>query len=152
MLGRCWQGLEQLQPFCEVMDRFTVSRALECPLAGLSPIRNGIFSHARLGVMVGQPFGVKRRRLGKPLGQLLLLVVMGCLGFISYVSLAGKDLPRAVIPALTMFSLISCLYVIAKERSLKKLQAKLVRELLASEGHVEHVEPVSQSKYWHVGF
>ena len=41
-LGSVWQGLEQLQPFGEVTDRFHIGRALDGSLPGLLPVGNGL--------------------------------------------------------------------------------------------------------------
>src|SRR5262249_45498572 len=57
---------------------FLIRRALESPLAGLLPIRNGLRGAPCLGVVMRQQFRLLLTRLGKPLRQHLrnLLVVL----------------------------------------------------------------------------
>ncbi len=63
--------------------------------------------------------------------ELLLLViflVMIFLGAIAYISFRQQQ--GFLVPALTIISLLACLYVIDKERRLKKLQHQLIKELI----------------------
>ncbi len=63
--------------------------------------------------------------------ELLLLViflVMIFLGAIAYISFRQQQ--GFLVPALTIISLLACLYVIEKERRLKKLQHQLIKELI----------------------
>jgi transcriptional regulator with GAF, ATPase, and Fis domain len=67
--------------------------------------------------------------------QLLLLLVILSLGAVTYISIQKGD--YVVIPSLTLFSLIACLFVIAKERLLKRLHAELVEEIVRKEREVK---------------
>src|SRR5262245_56617139 len=65
-LGSIRQGLEQLQPFGKVADRFLMSRALGGSLSRLLPIGNGLRAETRLSVMMGQQFRLSLFGLKKP--------------------------------------------------------------------------------------
>lgn len=67
--------------------------------------------------------------------QVLLLLVMISLGVVTYISYQKGD--HLIIPSLTIFSLIACLFVIAKERLLKKLHADLIEEIIRKEREVK---------------
>lgn len=60
--------------------------------------------------------------------QFVLLLVMVSLGFIAYLSFTRHE--GWLIPALTIVSLLGCLYAIGKERRLRVLQGRLVGELV----------------------
>src|SRR5215510_1434863 len=59
VLRRRWEALKQLQPFCEVTDRFMVGRALDSTLARALPIGDGLHASTRLRVVIGQQFGLR---------------------------------------------------------------------------------------------
>lgn len=71
------------------------------------------------------------KRVESQRSELLLFVialVMIFLGAIAYISFRqGEGL---LVPALTIVSLLACLYIIDKERRLRNLQRKLIRELI----------------------
>jgi transcriptional regulator with GAF, ATPase, and Fis domain len=71
------------------------------------------------------------KRVESQRSELLLFVialVMIFLGAIAYISFRqGEGL---LVPALTIVSLLACLYIIDKERRLRKLQRRLIQELL----------------------
>ncbi len=61
--------------------------------------------------------------------ELLLLVIwllMIFLGAIAYISFRQDQ--GFLVPALTIISLLACLYIIGKERRLKKLQHQLIKK------------------------
>ena len=59
---------------------------------------------------------------------LVILLLMIFLGAIAYISFRQQQ--GFLVPALTILSLLACLYVIEKERRLKKLQDQLIKELI----------------------
>ena len=59
---------------------------------------------------------------------LVILLLMIFLGAIAYISFRQEQ--GFLVPALTIISLLACLYIIDKERRLKKLQHKLIKELI----------------------
>ncbi len=59
---------------------------------------------------------------------LVILLVMIFLGAIAYISFRQQQ--GFLVPTLTIISLLACLYVIDKERRLKKLQHQLIKELI----------------------
>ena len=70
--------------------------------------------------------------------QLLLLLIMVFLGIITYTSVQQGG--GYLIPSLTILSLLACLYVISKERSLKKLQAQLIQEIIQKDRQVKKLD------------
>jgi GAF domain-containing protein len=70
--------------------------------------------------------------------QLLLFLIMVFLGIITYTSIQQGG--GYLIPSLTILSLLACLYVIAKERGLKKLQAQLVEEVITKRNLVRKLD------------
>src|SRR5436190_16066896 len=61
--------------------------------------------------------------------QILLLVVMLCIGVNTYISFTGRTVPRFLEPTLAVLALSGCLYVIGRERCLKALHHELVAEV-----------------------
>lgn len=70
--------------------------------------------------------------------QLLLLLIMASLGIITYISVQQEG--GYLIPSLTILSLLACLYVISKERSLKKLQVQLIQEIIQKDRQVKKLD------------
>jgi len=71
------------------------------------------------------------KRVESERSELLLFVialVMIFLGTIAYLSF--RDGQGVLVPALTIVSLLACLYIIDKERRLRNLQKRLIRELV----------------------
>lgn len=71
------------------------------------------------------------KRVESQRSELLLFVialVMIFLGAIAYISFRQGEGP--LVPALTIVSLLACLYIIDKERRLRMLQRRLIRELI----------------------
>ena len=61
--------------------------------------------------------------------EFLIVLIMMFLGLIMF--LAYETIPGYLVPGLVVLALFTCLYVLAKERRLRKLEADLIRELLA---------------------
>ena len=59
---------------------------------------------------------------------LVILLLMIFLGAIAYISFRQEQ--GFLVPALTIISLLACLYIISKERRLKKLQHQLTKKLI----------------------
>jgi transcriptional regulator with GAF, ATPase, and Fis domain len=76
---------------------------------------------------------VERQRTG--LVQFLVVLVMLVLGFILFISLQQDR--GILIQALTLTGLLACLYVIAKERSLKRQHDELVVEVVERRNEVD---------------
>lgn len=55
----------------------------------------------------------------------LLMIFLGAIAYISFHQAQGL-----LVPALTIVSLLACLYIIDKERRLRNLQKRLIRELV----------------------
>ncbi len=71
------------------------------------------------------------KRVESQRSELVLFVialVMICLGVIAYISF--RQAQGLLVPALTIVSLLACLYIIDKERRLRNLQRKLIQELV----------------------
>ncbi|MEW6325414.1 MAG: GAF domain-containing protein [Nitrospirota bacterium] len=75
---------------------------------------------------------VERQR--SQLLQFVLLLIVFSMLTVVFVSVLEETGP--LIPSLGVLSLLACLYVIGKERGLKKLQAQLVEELLMKDRQV----------------
>src|SRR4029453_2630355 len=64
-LASLWESGEHLQPFGDVADCLEVGGALEGSLAGPLPMGNSRCAEARLGVVMGEQFGLSFHRLWK---------------------------------------------------------------------------------------
>ena len=64
MLGRLWQGLEQLDPGGQVADGFQMGRAVAGLLAGPLPVAHRLLGAARRGIVLGHQLrlGLDKRR------------------------------------------------------------------------------------------
>ena len=80
--------------------------------------------------------------------QLLLLLIMVFLGIVAYTSLQQQQ--GYLIPSLTILCLAACLYVIAKERSLKSLQAQLIKEIIEKERQVKKLGQELKEEHHHL--
>jgi transcriptional regulator with GAF, ATPase, and Fis domain len=80
--------------------------------------------------------------------QLLLLVVMAALGIVTYISV--REGLGLLVPALTLISLMACLYVIARERSLKNLHAELINQVISKERQVKSLNKELKGEQTHV--
>jgi transcriptional regulator with GAF, ATPase, and Fis domain len=69
-----------------------------------------------------------------------LMLVIACLAIVTGIATLKPQVPDAIIPALTVTSLVGCLYVIAKERALLQRHRQLLDELVNSERHIERLE------------
>ena len=69
--------------------------------------------------------------------QLVLLLIIIFLGLVVFVAIQQDSGP--LIPSLGVVSLLACLYVITKERSLKHLHSQLVEELVQKERKVSQL-------------
>lgn len=67
--------------------------------------------------------------------QILLFMVIVFLGLVSYLSFQNNQ--GYLIPSICIFALGACLYVIAKERSLKNLHADLIKEIQGKDIQVQ---------------
>jgi transcriptional regulator with GAF, ATPase, and Fis domain len=76
---------------------------------------------------------IEQQRTG--LVQFLVVLIMLILGFILYVSWQQER--GILVQALAMLGLLACLYVIAKERSLKRLHDELVHEVVERRHEVD---------------
>ena len=70
--------------------------------------------------------------------QLLLFLIMVSLAIITYDSIQQGG--GYLTPSLTILSLLACLYVIAKERNLKNLQARFIEEIITKRQQVKKLD------------
>jgi hypothetical protein len=75
--------------------------------------------------------------------QFILLVIIVVLGVVAYLSFRQQQ--GYLVPALAGVCLCACLYVIGKERYLKKLQSQLVEELLEKQRQIAQEQQKSAS-------
>lgn len=80
--------------------------------------------------------------------QLMLLLVIISLGVITYIAFLKGDL--YVTPSLTIASLIACLFVIAKERTLKGLHGQLIEEIIQKERQVKNLNTELKGEQKHL--
>jgi transcriptional regulator with GAF, ATPase, and Fis domain len=69
--------------------------------------------------------------------EFLIVLIMMFLGLIMF--LAYGKIPGLLIPGLVVLALFTCLYVLAKERHLRKLEGNLVQELLAKNRKIDRM-------------
>jgi len=69
--------------------------------------------------------------------ELLIILIMIFSGLITFISY--EQAPGYLIPSLAIVSLLTCLYALSKERSLNKLETKLVRELIARNRQIDRL-------------
>ncbi len=77
----------------------------------------------------------EKQRTG--LVEFLIVLIMMFLGLISF--LAYETIPGYLIPGLVVLALLTCLYVLTRERHLRKLEANLIRELLAKNRKIDRM-------------
>jgi len=90
----------------------------------------------------------KVRNQRSELVQLLLLLIIIFLGIVTYRSFQSGE--GYVIPSLMILSLGACLYVIIKERSLKKIEAVLVTDLIEKERQVKQLDQELKDEQVHL--
>ncbi len=75
--------------------------------------------------------------------QFILLVIIAVLGAVAYLSFQQQQ--GYLVPGLAGICLCACLYVIGKERHLKRLQSQLVEELLRKQREIAEEQGKSAS-------
>jgi len=65
----------------------------------------------------------------------LIIIFLGTIMFLSYGPVSGY-----LIPGLVILSLFACLYVLSKERGLKKRESKLIGELIATHRQIDKMD------------